>query len=120
MLVSSLPSNTFLQNCTIEFPENRYEAKQTSIYHKMMPYLKDIRKLDRHISPEMRSKIHEIMSGLHEKIRQYVIEQNLAKYGTSTGHADRVSTSPQKDSFTFVRYAPQNLDSWYEDRNIGN
>ena len=84
-----------------------------------MPYAKDIRKLDRHISPDMRRTIHEFMSGLHEEVRQYVIEQNLAKYGTSTVQADRVSTSKQKDSSNFVTYAPQNIDNRSKYRRLG-
>ena len=49
------------------------------------------------------------MGGLHEKVRQYVIEQNLAKSGISTVWVDRVSTSRQKDYSTFVTYALQIL-----------
>ena len=82
----------------------------------MMLYVKDIRKLDRNISPEMRRTIHEVMSGIHEKVCQSEIKQNLAKYGTRTVQADRVSTSKQKYLSTFVTYAPQNIDNRSKDR----
>ena len=106
------------QNPNITFSENIDESKSLSLPHKMMPHLKDISKLDGHISPEpkMRRTIHDVVIVLHEKVRQSVIENILAKYGTSTVQADRVSTSKQKYLSTFVTYAPQNIDNRSKDR----
>ena len=99
------------QNPTVVSPDNRYEAKGLNIYHKMIPYVKEISKLDGYISPDMRRTIHKVISVLHEKVFQSVIEQNLAKYGTSNVQADRFSTLKQKYSSTFVTYAQQNIDN---------
>ena len=83
-----------------------------------MPYAKDIRKMGGHISPEMRRAIHEIMSGLHEKVSEYVIIF-LAKYGTSTVQVDRIYTSKQNYSSTFFTYSPQNIDNQSNDKILG-
>ena len=59
------------------------------------------------------------MSGLREKVLQSVIGFFLAKYGASTVQDDRVSTSKQKDSSTFVTYTTQNLDNRSKYRRLG-
>ena len=100
-----------LQNPTILFPMNRDEAKYLSLYHKMMPFLVEITKMDGHISPEMHRKIHEVMSGIHEKVRQSVVEQILAKSGTSTVQADRVSNSKKLFLYFFHKFTPEYLQA---------
>ena len=72
--------------------------------NSVLPLNDDLCEVDqqtvRHISPQMRRKIYEIMSGHHEKVRQSDIETFLDKYGTSTSQVDRFSTS-KNDSSTF-------------------
>ena len=97
------------KNPTISFPQNRDEAEELSLYHEMMPYLKEIIKLDGHISPDMRRTIHQVMSVIHEKVCQCGIGKNLAKYGTITVQADRVSTLKQKNYSTFSHMHPKIL-----------